>query len=215
MDGYPETFRPELRRLLFANYGNDVSQEFTQLKATDRTYYTNVLNCMNNMYFIGVVDNRDTFQCRFSNGILLAASIVLVSVIGIKFLSALQCSSRRVPDESDKFVLMMVPCYTEGHDSLLRTLESLAYTKYDDKRKLIFIVCDGNIIGAGNEQSTPRIVLDILGVDPAIDPEPLAFQSIGEGNKQYNMGKVYSGLYEVKGHSVPFVVIVKVNVSFW
>ena len=105
----------------------------------------------------------------------------------------------------------MVPCYTEGQESLAKTLESLAVMNYDDKRKLLFVVCDGMIVGAGNDRPTPRIVLDILGVDPNIDPEPQAFKSLGEGNKQLNMAKVYSGLYEIRGHSVPFVVIVKVG----
>lgn len=44
-----------------------------------------------------------------------------------------------------------------------------------------------------------------------MDPEPLSFESLGEGQKQHNMGKVYSGLYEVQGHIVPFLVIVKVG----
>ncbi len=67
------------------------------------------------------------------------------------------------------------------------------------------------IIGSGNDRPTPRIVLDLLGVDPAIDPEPQAFQSLGEGDKQHNFGKVYSGLYNLQGHSVPFIVVVKVG----
>ena len=40
------------------------------------------------------------------------------------------------------------------------------------------------IVGSGNDRPTPRIVLDILGADPMIDPEPLSFQSIGDGLKQ-------------------------------
>jgi chitin synthase len=73
------------------------------------------------------------------------------------------------------------------------------------------IVCDGNIKGFGNEKATPAIVLDILGVDPHLDPEPLSFHSLGEGAKQHNMGKVYAGLYECAGHVVPYMVIVKVG----
>ena len=46
------------------------------------------------------------------------------------------------------------------------------------------------------------IVLDILGAGPNLDPEPLSFVSLGEGAKQHNMGKVYSGLYECAGHAV-------------
>ena len=105
----------------------------------------------------------------------------------------------------DKFVICQVPCYTEGEDSLRRTIDSLAALNYDDKRKLLFLICDGNIIGSGNDRTTPRIVLDILGVDPKLDPEPLLFKSIGEGSKQINYGKVYSGLYEFEGHVVPYV----------
>jgi chitin synthase len=67
------------------------------------------------------------------------------------------------------------------------------------------------IVGSGNDRPTPRIVLDILGVDPSIDPEPLSFLSLGDGNKQHNMGKVYSGLYEILGHVIPYIVVVKVG----
>ena len=108
----------------------------------------------------------------------------------------------------DKFVLCQVPCYTEGEESLRRTIDSLAALHYDDKRKLLFIICDGNIIGSGNDRPTPRIVLDILGVDPKLDPEPLLFKSVGEGSMQLNYGKVYSGLYEFEGHVVPYVLMI-------
>jgi chitin synthase len=74
-----------------------------------------------------------------------------------------------------------------------------------------FIICDGMIVGSGNELPTPRIVLDILGVDPKIDPEPLMFKSVADGSKQLNYGKVYSGLYEFEGHVVPYIVVVKVG----
>jgi chitin synthase len=67
------------------------------------------------------------------------------------------------------------------------------------------------IIGSGNDRPTPRIVLDILGADPNLDPEPLSFVSLGEGARQHNMGKVYSGLYECAGHVVPYLVLVKIG----
>jgi len=59
---------------------------------------------------------------------------------------------------------------------------------------MILVVCDGNIVGSGNDQPTPHIVLDILGVDPNLNPEPLSFVSLGEGAWQHNMGKVYCTL---------------------
>jgi cellulose synthase/poly-beta-1,6-N-acetylglucosamine synthase-like glycosyltransferase len=107
-----------------------------------------------------------------------------------RFLAALQLSTKRIPEPRDKFVIMQVPCYTEGEESLKKTIDSLANLNYDDKRKLLFVICDGMIVGSGNDRPTPRIVLDILGVDPKLDPEPLLVKSIGEGSKQLNYGKV-------------------------
>ncbi|KAF9063365.1 hypothetical protein BDP27DRAFT_239036 [Rhodocollybia butyracea] len=51
-----------------------------------------------------------------------------------------------------------------------RTIDSLAALNYDDKWKLIFIICEGNITGSRNDRTTPQIVQDILGVDPKLDP---------------------------------------------
>jgi chitin synthase len=67
------------------------------------------------------------------------------------------------------------------------------------------------IVGLGNDRPTPRIVLDILGADLNLDPEPLSFISLGKGHKQHNIGKVYSGLYVCSGHIVPYLVVVKIG----
>lgn len=96
-----------------------------------------------------------------------------------------------------------MPCYTEGEESLKKTIDSLATLNYDDKRKLIFVICDGMIVGAGNDRPTPRIVLDILGVDQTVEPDPLMYKAVAEGSKQLNYGKVWSGLYEVEGRESP------------
>ncbi|KAG8724071.1 hypothetical protein FRC09_000546 [Ceratobasidium sp. 395] len=55
----------------------------------------------------------------------------------------------------------------------------------------------------------PPHSLDILGVDPALNPEPLRFGSAAEGVKQLNYEKVYSGLYGFEGHVVPYTVVVE------
>lgn len=165
--------------------------------------------CMRNLFTIGKVDTRNSPQCLFATYILLALSIMMVSVIAFKFLASINFGSSRAPEDHDKFVICQVPCYTEGTASLRKTIDSLAQTKYDDKRKLLFIICDGMVVGSGNDQPTPRIVLDVLGANPNVDAEPLSFLSLGEGAKQHNMGKIFSGLYETSGHVVPYVVVVK------
>lgn len=196
---------------LFTVYGGqDVTQKFNRLGISD-TVKASMHTCLRNLFVIGQVDNRNSPQCLFSSYILLALSGVMVAVIAFKFFASLSFGSPRAPEDHDKFVVCQVPCYTEDEDSLRRTIDSLAKLKYDDKRKLLFIICDGNIVGSGNDRPTPRIVLDILGADPNLDPEPLSFLSLGDGAKQHNMGKVYSGLYECSGHVVPYLVVVKVG----
>ena len=101
----------------------------------------------------------------------------------ILVLAALQLGSKRQPELQDKFVICQVSFYTEGEDSLRRTIDSLVALDYNDKRKLIFIFCDGNIIGSGNDRTTPRIVLDILGIDPQLDPDRCCSSLLGKDRR--------------------------------
>jgi chitin synthase len=206
-----------------SNFMDDqVVELFREVSGQDASKYWDVIGmaadekermkvCLDNLFYVGDVDTRNSTQCLFAKYILLAISSLLVAVICFKFLAALQFGKKNVPENLDKFLICQVPAYTEDEDSLRRAIDSAARMKYDDKRKLLVIICDGWITGAGNDRPTPRIVLDILGVSETVDPEALSFESLGEGQKQHNMGKVFSGLYEVQGHIVPFVVVVKVG----
>ncbi|KAI8579523.1 hypothetical protein K450DRAFT_241387 [Umbelopsis ramanniana AG] len=190
--------------------GQDITDSWNKLPL-DSALRDRMEVCLQNLFQVGVVDSRNSARCLFSEYLLLIITVLLCAVIVFKFLAALQLGSRREPEEYDKFIICQVPCYTESEESLKKTIDSIAVLKYDDKRKLLFIICDGMLIGSGNDRPTPRIVLDILGVDPNVDPEPLSFLSLGEGQKQHNMGKVYSGLYEIAGHVVPYIVVAKVG----
>lgn len=199
------------------NPGQDVTSDWNShinsVKNNQTAYATalNSLNCIKNTFYVGIPDFRYSARCQVNNYLLLAFTIILCSVILLKFVSALQFGSRRRPSPQDKFVICQVPAYTEDEESLRKALDSLTALQYDNKRKLICVICDGVIIGKGNDRPTPKIVLDILGVDPKVDPPALAFKSVGAGNEQLNYGKVYSGLYEFEGNVVPYLVIVKVG----
>lgn len=201
---------PSVVDLFKTEAGGDITKQFNSLNL-DSVILQRQATCLRNLFLIGKVDNRESPQCLFSTYILLALSIMMVSVIGFKFIASINLSAERAPEDHDKFVVCQITCYTEGEQSLKKTIDSLARMKYDDKRKLLVVLCDGMIVGSGNDRPTPRIVLDILGADFNEDPEPLSFLSLGEGTKQHNMGKVYSGLYETGGHVVPYLVIVKVG----
>lgn len=200
-------FLPSAVTSLFQTYpGQDITDKWQQ--SVD---FENALNCLNNVFYVGIVDFRDSPKCTVNNWILLSFTILICAVILIKFLAALQLGSKRRPAPQDKFVICQVPAYTEGEDQLRKALDSLTALQYDNKRKLICVICDGMIVGRGNDRPTPKIILDILGVDPKIDPPALPFKSVGQGSEQLNYGKVYSGLYEYEGNVVPYIVIVKVG----
>ncbi|GAA6000854.1 hypothetical protein JCM10207_004691 [Rhodosporidiobolus poonsookiae] len=199
-----------LASLWEAQPGTDITSAIKDLGMDYSTLQTN-MDCITTLFYKGNTDFRETPRCQVQPNLLLAFSVLIMATIAAKFLAALQFGSKRMPEQRDKFVICQVPCYTEGEDSLKKTIDSLAVLNYDDKRKLIFIICDGMIVGSGNDRPTPRIVLDILGVDQTIDPEPLMYKAVAEGSKQLNYGKVWSGLYEVEGHVVPYIVVAKVG----
>ncbi|KAJ2160360.1 hypothetical protein GGF46_002308 [Coemansia sp. RSA 552] len=189
--------------------GKDITEQWDRHFANDPESGALHMQCLRGAFYVGKVDLRKSARCYAANYLLLAGSIALVAIIFVKFIAALQFGTRRDPEPSSNFVVCNVPCYTEGEDSLKHTIDSLAELKYDDKRKLLFIICDGMIMGSGNDRPTPRIVLDILGVSSDQEPEALSYIALGEGSKEHNMAKVYSGLYEFKGHVVPYLVVVK------
>ncbi|KAK9238726.1 chitin synthase-domain-containing protein [Lipomyces kononenkoae] len=197
---------------LFQDYpGQDITQKFYSSTALTDAARQNNLNCLQNAFYAGEVDFRNSARCQVANYILLAIAIVFVLVILVRFVASIRFGSNRNPDMQDKFVICQVPAYTEGEDQLRKAIDSLTALKYDNKRKLLFIICDGMIIGSGNDKPTPQIVLDILGADPRLDPPPLQFKSVGDGSLQLNYGKIYSGLYEFEGNVVPYIVVVKVG----
>jgi chitin synthase len=201
---------PVVEQLFLQRAGGDITK-YWETVSLDAAAKSRMEMCFNNLFYVGDVDTRSSVRCQFAEYLILVISLMLASILAAKFLAALQFGGKNLPENLDKFIMCQIPAYTEDEDSLRRAIDSAARMRYDDKRKLLCIICDGMIIGQGNDRPTPRIVLDILGVSETVDPEPLSVEALGEGLKQHNMGKVYSGLYEVQGHIVPFLVIVKIG----
>ena len=116
--------------------------------------------------------------------------------------------------------ICLVTAYSEGYDGLRTTLDSIAMTDYPNSHKVILVVCDGLIKGAGEELTTPEIALSMMG-DHAILPDEVqafSYVAVASGSKRHNMAKVYSGFYnygegsnlpESKQQRVPMMVVVK------
>ncbi|RKO92904.1 chitin synthase-domain-containing protein, partial [Blyttiomyces helicus] len=127
--------------------------------------------------------------------------------------------------------LVMVPCYSESQSSLRATLDSLARAYYPSTHKTLFVIADGIVQGAGNDKTTPDMLIDMMEVDerfreddPKWDGEPaaLSYVAIADGAKRKNYARVYAGWYRYsikpgkgKGrdtdNDVPMILVVKVG----
>lgn len=97
---------------------------------------------------------------------------------------------------AELFAVCLVTCYSEGEESLRTTLDSISLTTYSDQRKLLFIVADGMITGAGEKSSTPDICVSLLEADPRFgNPMPMTYEAVGSGDKGQNRAMVYAGHY--------------------
>ena len=97
---------------------------------------------------------------------------------------------------AELFAICLVTCYSEGEESIRTTLDSISSTSYSDARKLLFVVCDGMITGAGEKRSTPDICVGLLQADPRFgNPEPMGYFAVGSGAKKENRAMVYAGHY--------------------
>lgn len=115
----------------------------------------------------------------------------------------------------------LVTAYSESVEGLRTTLDSLATTDYPNSHKLILIIADGMVKGAGNTLTTPEICLTMMKefvIDPS-DVEAHSYVAIADGHKRHNMAKVYAGFYHYdnatversKQQRVPIVLVAKVG----
>ncbi|KAJ3377738.1 Chitin synthase, class 3 [Entophlyctis sp. JEL0112] len=101
--------------------------------------------------------------------------------------------------------IAMVPCYSEGRESLKSTLDSIAGSYYPSTHKVLFVIADGIVKGSENDQSTPDILIDMIEVDSRFrkddprfggEPEAFSYVAIADGANRKNYAKVYAGWYK-------------------
>lgn len=209
----PTFLGPNILKIIqnMGKQGKDATAFMEQIKSLEgKAQHSRYLNCMNNLFFDGVIDHRHDPQCIITNYTLLASSIFLILIISIKFFAALQYESDTVPETQDAYTIVCIPCYNEGAESLRTCIHSIAESIYAPDRLLLIVVVDGVVVGAGNDRPTSAIVADLLGIDPG---EPLyrMYWSLGDGSMQLNMAMVYSGYLAGTMQRLPYIVIVKVG----
>ena len=108
------------------------------------------------------------------------------------------------------YTIMLVTCYCEDEKGLRTTFDSLALTDYSEDHKVMFIVADGLIKGAGNTKTTPDIIKEMLEMDSNWgEPIPLSYTAIGDGSKAHNKAQIYVAWYSCNDRIVPTILVVK------
>jgi chitin synthase len=116
--------------------------------------------------------------------------------------------------------ICLVTAYSEGADGIRTTLDSIATTDYPNSHKLLLVICDGMIKGAGENLTTPEICLGMMK-DHAVLPhevQSFSYVAVASGSKRHNMAKVYAGFYDYgensripveKQQRIPMLTVVK------
>ncbi|KAF0406839.1 glycosyltransferase family 2 protein [Gigaspora margarita] len=157
-------------------------------------------SCATTTVLVVVITTVTTFYAILKLSSTIVYDLYIARKLGIP---------KPMSEEKQNYMIITVPCYSEGRDSLKGSFDSLAAADYSDQHKLFFIVADGNITGSGETESTPDIIKSlIVPLDNAV-PKPASYLAIGQGAKRHNMAQVYSGHYHYENRRIPTILIIK------
>jgi len=116
--------------------------------------------------------------------------------------------------------ICLVTAYSEGEMGLRTTLDSIAMTDYPNSHRVILVICDGMIKGAGETMTTPEICLGMMKdhTMPPEEVEAFSYVAVASGAKRHNMAKIHAGFYDYgrssripleKQQRVPMMLIIK------
>jgi len=198
---------PTLNNLVINKLNEDATELFLSVYPDD-----SLLACMDELFYVGIIDTRFDVVCFVLNVLMY----FLLSFVAAIMIAQMICSlmyvakgTRTYSDEDTQDqVIVMVPCYNEGGSELIKTIDSVLGTTYPEENKVVFIIADGVVTGAGQELSTPENLAEILGfeMDPGNDEE-YDYNSIGLLTS--NKARVYHGYYEVEDKCLKYLVVVK------
>ncbi|CAB4387732.1 unnamed protein product [Rhizophagus irregularis] len=196
--------------------GKDVTSDLSNIKDNNQK---EIMKCFEH-FQVGAVEGV-TYGCASVTMAVIVVSSISTGAVIMKLISALAFDNliakklvkKVITTDNVKDVIIMVPCYSEGYESMKASFDSLVATDYPDQNKILFIIADGNITGSGNDKSTPDILLDfIVPYNENFDNvRAKSYLSIGEGTKRHNMAKVYIGHYQYQNRNIPTLLIVKVG----
>ena len=198
---------PTLNNLVINKLNEDATELFLSVYPDDR-----VLGCMDELFYVGIIDTRFDVICFVLNIIMY----FLLCFVALIMLAQMFCSLMYIAkgtrtyseEDTQDQVVVMVPCYNEGGVELIKTIDSVLGTTYPEENKVIFIIADGVVTGAGQDLSTPEHLAEILGFEMDEENDEL-YDYASIGLLTSNRARVYHGYYEVEDKSLKYLVVVK------
>lgn len=198
---------PTLNNLVINKLNEDATELFLSVYPDDR-----VLGCMDELFYVGIIDTRFDVVCFVLNIIMYFllgfVALIMVAQMFCSLMYIAKGTRTYTEEDTQDQVIIMVPCYNEGGEELLKTIDSVMATTYPEENKVVFVIADGVVTGSGQEMSTPEHLAEILGFEIDVDTDELyEYDSIGLLTT--NKARVYHGYYEVEDKSLKYLVVVK------
>jgi chitin synthase len=172
---------------------------------------------MDELFFEGRIDDRYNPTCdkvgvlKYFFLFLVTGLLAIQAVCSLLFYLFRRRNIQFTEHDVEAGVVIVVPCYDEGHDQLRKTIDSCVLTDYPEPNKVLVVIADGLITGSGEEDSTPEILAQILGFQIDFDDLLLHYRSIGK--KRDNYASIYAGVYKKEVNEemkqLKYIVIVK------
>ena len=125
----------DLTRLVINKRGQDATKVYEALFSNDIQ-----LSCLDDLFYIGVLDEKDHILCRALNIAMYSVMILIAAVLGIQCICSLVYLVRLrrtiTRDDTRSKIIVMVPCYNEGDKELRKTINSVMDTTYPDDNKV-------------------------------------------------------------------------------
>ncbi|KAL7478355.1 hypothetical protein ACHAW6_004123 [Cyclotella cf. meneghiniana] len=162
---------------------------------------------------VSVEFNNENMTCQLLSILMYSIMMIISLVLVVQCLCSLLYVVRRQPhiqENETSRVIVMVPCYNEGTKELQKTIDSVLNTTYPSENKVLLVVADGIVTGAGEPAPTPQLIATLLGYDIT---EPIGmFDCTSIGNHDRNRARLYCGEYRRNDRNdifLRYMVIVK------
>jgi cellulose synthase/poly-beta-1,6-N-acetylglucosamine synthase-like glycosyltransferase/cytochrome b involved in lipid metabolism len=195
----------KLNTTILTRLTQDATSEFEAM--FDKFERQKYITFLDKTYYAGQLDTRvDKPVCLVVSGFYYLIVGCVVLILLIKFGTSILILYKQYPKCNTDFIIVMIPCYTEGKESIEKTVNSIYDSKYPDKQKLLFLVVDGLSIGKGNKTTTAEIVLNLFNRSLTEKTDFFTYESL---NNTKNKVRIFSGWHKNNDHIVPYIIVIK------